>query len=686
MTTAPDPIDAPLRPADLALHAGIGVPPELLRAAGVRRVTDAEARVLLSSRRSGDLAGVVYPYLSPDTGKPSAYRVRRDHPEIEAGKPTSKYLSSYGDRRRLYFPPEPSDLLADLGAPVIVVEAEKSVLAITAAASRTTRRVLAVATGGCWGWRGRIGKTEDASGARVDEKGPVPCFNTITWSGRDVVIIFDGDVASNTNIKAARRALTAELSTRGARVRLADVPPEDGVNGPDDYIGQHGDAAFFGLLDAATRADRVHKPAKAQQGREVIFEDPEPWPDAVDGDAIADGMGRMFSRYLALPSHASTALALWVLHAYCFEAWFTSPLLAITSPTKRCGKTLLLIVLGALVPRRLFAANVTAAALFRAIEKFNPVLLIDEADSFLSSSDELRGVLNSGHTRSTAVVIRAVGDDHDPRAFSTWCAKAIATIGTLPATLEDRAIEIAMRRRTTGERVERLRQDRIEGDCDHLKRQAARWALDNLDTLTTLDPTVPSALHDRAADCWRPLLAIADVLGGTWPTRAREAAVGLSGDASDGDDIAVQLLHDVRDVFNQMNTAFAPSTELVTALAAMDSRPWGDWRHGKAISTRAVADRLRPFGVSPGSNGTARGYWRDRFEDAWRRYPLVKVSTCQTPNKDGEKPVFLKCQSDRGADTLKSAVEPMNTGSIDTLTVSQGGDDDPATPGGVVEI
>src|SRR4029453_223767 len=112
-----------------------------------------------------------------------------------------------------------------------------------------------------------------------------------------------------------------------------------------------------------------------------------------------------------------------------------------------CGKTVLLIVLGALVPRRMFAANVTPAVLFRTIEKFSPTLLIDEADTFIRDNDELRGVLNSGHTRTTATVIRAVGDDHDPRAFSTWCPKAIALIGSLPGTLSDRSIEIGMRRR-----------------------------------------------------------------------------------------------------------------------------------------------------------------------------------------------------------------------------------------------
>jgi hypothetical protein len=41
------------------------------------------------------------------------------------------------------------------------------------------------------------------------------------------------------------------------------------------------------------------------------------------------------------------------------------------------------------------------------------------ADTFLQSNDEMRGVINSGHTRDLAFVIRTVGDDHEPRRFRT---------------------------------------------------------------------------------------------------------------------------------------------------------------------------------------------------------------------------------------------------------------------------
>ena len=64
--------------------------------------------------------------------------------------------------------------------------------------------------------------------------------------------------------------------------------------------------------------------------------------------------------------------------------------------------------------------------------------MIDEADTFLAEAEELRGVLNSGHRR-TGEVIRDVGDDFEPRRFSTWAPVAIAAIGKIPGTLEDRS-------------------------------------------------------------------------------------------------------------------------------------------------------------------------------------------------------------------------------------------------------
>ena len=80
--------------------------------------------------------------------------------------------------------------------------------------------------------------------------------------------------------------------------------------------------------------------------------------------------------------------------------------------------------------------------------------------------------------------------------------------------------------------VDRLRK-RDSHEFAIVRRQAARWAADNFDNLIDPDPAIPQALNDRAADNWRPLLAIADMAGGEWPQRAREAACVLSGEGHD---------------------------------------------------------------------------------------------------------------------------------------------------------
>ena len=83
-----------------------------------------------------------------------------------------------------------------------------------------------------------------------------------------------------------------------------------------------------------------------------------------------------------------------------------------------------------------------------------PTLLIDEADSFLKDNEEMRGILNSGHTKTAAYVIRnvEVGGEHKPTRFSTWAPKAIATIRALADTLEDRSIVVTLQRKSPGPR------------------------------------------------------------------------------------------------------------------------------------------------------------------------------------------------------------------------------------------
>ncbi len=315
------------------------------------------------------------------------------------------------------------------------------------------------------------------------------------------------------------------------------------------------------ILDKLVLAERPDDD-EGKQGRAISFPEPEPWPEPVDGAALLDVIAEAIGRHVVMPEHSRNATALWVTHTYLLDCFICSPRLAICSPMKRCEKTTLLDVIGGLVLKPLPTANVTAAAVFRVVEGYRPALLVDEADTFLKDNDELRGVINSGH-RKGGSVLRTVGDDHEPRAFSTYSACAIALIGKLPDTLHDRAVAIDLKRRLPSEKIESFRSDRT-GHLDVLARKAARWAADNAIRAADLDPEKPAGLYNREADNWQPLLTIADAVGGHWPERARKAA--LQGRKADDDDYRTVLLGDVKAIFTERDTDRLLSAQLVKGL------------------------------------------------------------------------------------------------------------------------
>lgn len=240
---------------DLSMFQQLGIHEEMLVLACVERVSDREAREKYGITGSGLMSGIVFPYVDPRDGRRKTARVRRDNPEIEAGQPKRKYVSAFGDRRHLYFPPGCSEALGDPTIPIILVEAEKSALALTAFAQRVGRECVPVAMGGCWGWRGRVGKVENHRGERVDELGPLPDLECAS-SGRKVIILLDSNATTNPRVQKAQRALRSQLIKQGANVFIAKLPATAGVNGPDDYIGVAGDDAMASVLDAArTRTD-----------------------------------------------------------------------------------------------------------------------------------------------------------------------------------------------------------------------------------------------------------------------------------------------------------------------------------------------------------------------------------------------------------------------------------------------
>ncbi len=655
----------------------------IYKAAKLQSVSTAQANEHLGRNKwKGNLQGLMYPCLGAD-GSAKGFRIRRDHPEIEDGEEKNKYVWS-NDQPHLYFEATSRQWLSDMSVPVAFEEAYTSALAVRSWCERMNRPYLVIATAGCWGWHGKIGKKTNEHGERVDEKGPLPDLYHVPFTGgREAVNIPDSNYHSNSHVRRGVDALARFLQGRGSQFRRATIPAEGGVNGPDDYLATHTDEEFRAILDSAQKMlaaddeerlqalakvdaieyDRQRKQAAeslgirpetldrevakrrphsdaashATAGHPIALRDPEPSPQPVDGAALLEEMRMLILRYAVLPPGAEAALPLWALHTYALDAAEHSPRLCVTAPEKGCGKTLVLDLLDALSRRPLASANTTAAATFRLIEAHQPTLLIDEADTFLPDNADLRSVLNSGFWQAKAFVTRCVGDDHKPMQFSTWCPVAIALIGRLPATLYDRSILVTMRRKKREERVERLRHDRLMLEASDIQRRAVRWAGDHIDELREADPAMPDTLTNRAADIWRSLFAIADCAGGQWPELARRSAIIMMRDREDAS-IAAQLLGDIRELFDSQRTDRFWSETVVKHLTAMENRPWADWKNGKAMTQPQLARQLKPFGVSPIDlrigDENKKGYRQEQFTDAFARYLEDQSATPLQPAPD----------------------------------------------------
>jgi hypothetical protein len=338
--------------------------------------------------------------------------------------------------------------------------------------------------------------------------------------------------------------------------------------------------------------------------------------DELPGAELLDDLMELVLQYVVLKKHEARAIALWIVHTHAFDLFAISPRLKIQSPEPGCGKTTLLDVLRYTVLNPMLTAHVTAAAVFRTIGETRPTLLIDEADASLISR-ELVTILNAGHRRNDAWVIRADG------RFSVWAPAAFATIGGVPNQLDMRSIPINLRRRRPDEIVKPFQHDRTKR-LRRLERRTARWVAANKLPLTTAKPDLPEALHNRPADNWRPLLAIADVAGEHWPKWARRAAEALSVSGAPPQSEGVMLLSDIRDIFAAQGTDRIFSSDLAAALVELEGRPWCEWNGHGHISANAIAVLLARYGIKPAGirkkSIVLKGYRAEQFKDAFARY------------------------------------------------------------------
>jgi hypothetical protein len=346
----------------------------------------------------------------------------------------------------------------------------------------------------------------------------------------------------------------------------------------------------------------------------------------IDGAALLDAVRAALIRYVILPTpQAADAVTLWIAATHAQPAWAHAPRLVIRGPEKRCGKSRLLDIVEALCRDPFITVNSSTAAVYRSISDDPPTLLVDEADTIFGPKadghEDLRGLLNAGHQRNRPAKRYDVATNR-VESIPTFAMAALAGIGAMPDTIEDRAVVIRMCRRAPNETVSPYRHRRDRPSLRQLAEQLTAWSRADLSALELAEPDMP--VEDRAADTWEPLVAVADHAGAHWPDRSRAAVLVLTTEANDSGEVStrIRLLTDCRSAFGDHDAI--PTTILLERLKSDPEAPWADY--GPAgLTAMKLGVLLREYGIRSTTIrfptlGQAKGFQRTDFTDAWNRY------------------------------------------------------------------
>ncbi|WP_374113950.1 DUF3631 domain-containing protein [Streptomyces sp. CoT10] len=393
-----------------------------------------------------------------------------------------------------------------------------------------------------------------------------------------------------------------------------------------------------------TPTDATSKPPHAAPPADAIGNDEPDVVPVFEGAQILDDLRARIKRFVVMPSEeALTAVTLWVAATHLQPAWQHAPRLAVVGPAKRCGKSRLLDVVTETVHAPLITVNASPAAIFRSITAEDPpTLLVDEADTLFGTAksaernEDLRGLLNAGHQRNRPT-LRVTGPEHTPVAFPTFAMAALAGIGDLPDTIMDRSVVIRMRRRAPGETVSAFRTGRDTPALHAVRDRLTAW-LQPLHT-EALDAEPGMPVEDRAADTWEPLVIVADLAGGDWPTLARTACRVMTAHESGKDadtGLRTRILIDIRRVFTaERNPTALRTSRLLEELNNDEEAPWAEYG-STGLTSRRLGILLEDYGIRPGNHrfpggGQAKGYARNQFLDAWARYCPAPTAETASP-------------------------------------------------------
>ena len=349
-----------------------------------------------------------------------------------------------------------------------------------------------------------------------------------------------------------------------------------------------------------------------------------------------DALESFIRAFLLCDDHQLTLLTLWIACTWCVSRFHTISYLDVRSPEPQCGKSLCLKLLellccepalvtaadpGTLLRRLL--ANRSISEIKKNIDspnrpRFPVTFLIDDYHHSFGPAERqpIVALLNCGSDVSSRY-------SHGQDEYFVAGPKAFAGNTPLPASLASRCVPIVLRRRKFSDPLKPFFADDLLAPSNAFKQWLRDWTDEIAPRLqeTRCKPIqFPPALTPRQQQCAEPLLRIANVIGGSWPARARAALMAAFGIAMYGHQ--VQVLRDIRDLFLLNNQPERlPTRDVLSYLRDLEDRPWSRWGTN---SRNQLSNLLRPFGIFSRDikvdGASLKGYRLQDFQDAWERY------------------------------------------------------------------
>jgi len=350
-------------------------------------------------------------------------------------------------------------------------------------------------------------------------------------------------------------------------------------------------------------------------------------------------------------------ISVWILATYIYTIFDYIPILWITSPTKRSGKTRLLEVLAQLVSRSSgIKINPTEAILFTSTNR-GLTLLLDEVERLKKSDHELYGtvmaILNSGFQKGATVSRMRKNKDGEFVAvdYQTFGPKIIAGIANVTDTIADRSLAIKMIRRVRAtETLERFRLRKLTKELGSLVLQLKVWAAARLKDIQAIydgieqEPDELRDADDRFLDIVEPLLAIAllaDAESVNGAGRIFDELValldqmGADRDEALSDAAIVVALDIIGSLLGDNSKLFVPSADILKSFKEKSATAW--IKTGKTLANFLNKIDLRP---KPEGGGKRRGYYIERswLSDMIARYPSTNADDADEPSTNADQP------------------------------------------------